>query len=414
MNLRVVILPAKVLANGMHKVRIAISHRGQTRYFLTRFQVPDENCVRDGRVVGVNNASYINQQLYIRMNNIYGICDKMKDMEYMTCSQLVQYIENKESNAGPKSVRDIIVRFREMKKATCSPQTLYLYDDALMSFQQFFGSDFLLQLLTADDLFKFRNWLRDTRGLAQSTISIKERHIHTFVNYAVSMKYVVFDVDPYSVFSDTLPTVRHCAITMEQLRLVRDCTFPGRREYMNRYARDIFMLSFYLCGMNLADIMTVDLTGDSVKFLRQKTKARRKKNVQFTEFTIQPEAREILDRLMVDGKVVIKHERTYDSVNRILHDCLPRIAKKCNIDTQFIFYSARKTFSQIANELGIKDSVIEYCIGDTVTQSTKVIGYYIHVTKQMADLAIRKVFDAVASDKSMKELVEQVYRMDLN
>ena len=54
-----------------------------------------------------------------------------------------------------------------------------------------------------------------------------------------------------------------------------------------------------------------------------------------------------------------------------------------------------------------QDSVIEYCIGDTVTQSRKVIGYYIHVTPRMADLAIRKVFDAVASDKSLECLQEE-------
>ena len=92
MNLRIVILPAKVLADGTHKIRIAISHKGQTRYFVTRFIVPGPEYLHDGQVVGLNNASYINQQLRIRMSKIYAICDQATDIEYYTCSQLVQYM----------------------------------------------------------------------------------------------------------------------------------------------------------------------------------------------------------------------------------------------------------------------------------------------------------------------------------
>lgn len=412
MNLRVVILPAKVLANGTHRVRIAISHRGQTRYLMRRFIVPEVECLRNGTIVGVNNASYINQQLRIRMNRIYTICDKATDIDYLTCSQLVQYIENKESNSGPKTIHEIGERFLNMKQSTHAEGTLKLYRDAIAYFEQFFGSDYLLQLLSADDLFSFRNWLKEKRGLSQTTISIKERNLHTVINYAIKMKYALFEVSPYSVFSDTPPTVRDCRITIEQLRMIRDLKLDGRRDYMTRYARDLFMLSFYLCGMNLADMMSVDLSGDSVKYMRQKTKARRK-TPRHTEFTIQPEAKEIIDRLMVNGKIVIKYERSYDAVSRILHDCLPRIAKQCGIQTQFIFYSARKTFAQLANELFVKDNVIEYCIGDTVTPSKKVIGYYINVTKRMADMSIRRVFDAVASYKSIEQLSEEIMGLPL-
>ena len=57
--------------------------------------------------------------------------------------------------------------------------------------------------------------------------------------------------------------------------------------------------------------------------------------------------------------------------------------------------------------------MIEYCIGDTVTPSKKVIGYYINVTKRMADMSIRRVFDAVASDKSIEQLSEEIMGLPL-
>lgn len=403
MNLRLVILPAKVLADGTHKIRIAISHKGQTRYFVTRFIVPGPECLYDGQVVGVNNASYINQQLRIRMSKIYAICDRATDIEYYTCSQLVQYIEDAESNAGPKSIHDIAEKFLTTRMTTYKEGTIRLYKDAIAYFEMYFGSDYLLQLLTSDGLHRYEQYLKNNRGLSQTTISIKMRNIHTVINYAKRQKFVEYEVDPYSDYEDPAPTRRDCAITLEQLRTVRDVDLTNERAVMIGVTRDIFMLSFYLCGMNLRDMVEQDFRKEHVSFLRTKTISRRKFPTN-TEFTIQPEAREILDRLTKSGKIFVHHKRSYGALSRILHDNLPRIAKKCGIDTDFIYYSARKTFAQLANQLFIKDSIIEYCIGDTVTQSRKVIGYYIHVTPQMADLAIRKVFDAVASDKTLEQL----------
>lgn len=409
MNLRVVVLPAKVLADGTHKIRIAISHKGQTRYFVTRFIVPSPNNIVNGQVVGVNNASYINQQLRIRMSKIYTLCDQAEDIEYYSCSQLVQFIENTEENAGPKSIHEIGEKFLTMKNNSYKDGTLKLYRDALHYFEMFFGSDFLLQLLTSDGLHRFERFLKVKRRLSQTTISIRMRNIHTIVNYAIRQKFVEFDVNPYTDYMAPQPSRRQCAITLEQLRKIRDIDLTQERGTQISTARDIFMLSFYLCGMNLQDIMSQDFRKKNIRFVRIKTETRKKVQT-YTEFTIQPEARAILDRLTKDGKIFIGHKRSCGAIQRILYSCLPRIAKLCGIETDFIYYSARKTFAQLANQLFIKDSIIEYCIGDTVTQSKKVIGYYIQITPQMANLSIRRVFDAVAGNKSLDELQADILR----
>lgn len=410
MNLRVVVLPAKVLADGTHKVRIAISHKGQTRYFVTRFVVPSPNNIINGQVVGINNASYINQQLRIRMMKIYSICDKTEDIEYYTCSQLVQYIEDAEANAGPKSVHEIWEKFQITRKNSYKASTLKLYLDAITSFEMFFGADYLLQRLTSTELHRYGLYLKENRGLSQTTISIKMRNLHTVINFAIRQKYVEFEISPYADYVDPKPERRDCAVTLEQLRRIRDVDLSGERGTQISNARDIFMLSFYLCGMNIQDIMAQDFRKSSVRFMRKKTETR-KKEPTYTEFVIQPEARAILNRLTYNGTFMVDHVRSCNAVQRILYDCLPRLATLCGIETRFIYYSARKTFAQLANQLFVKDSVIEYCIGDTVTQSNKVIGYYIQVTPQMANISIRHLFDAVASDKSLEDLQAEAMRL---
>ena len=59
-NLSIVIVPAKKLSNGRHRVRIAVAHRSQTRYISTQFVLESANQMKNGRVVKHENAANIN------------------------------------------------------------------------------------------------------------------------------------------------------------------------------------------------------------------------------------------------------------------------------------------------------------------------------------------------------------------
>ena len=224
------------------------------------------------------------------------------------------------------------------------------------------------------------------------------------VKYAIRHGYVKYKVYPFLDYKTVKSARRDIALSLDQLRQMRDMELTDKWEV---YARDLFMLSFYLCGMNLADILRLDLTKDSVSFIRQKTFKRRDAN-DTTEFTIQPEARAILDKYLTsEGKLKFNNFTTERSIQHINADHLIKLRKKIGFE-KLIFYSARKTFSQIANELMIKDSVIEYCIGDSPLPSNRALSFYVRVNKRMADKAIRRVFDAVASDKSMEQLISEL------
>lgn len=62
-NLSIVIVPAKKLSNGRHRVRIAVAHRSQTRYISTQFILDSANQMKNGRVVKHENAANINSCL---------------------------------------------------------------------------------------------------------------------------------------------------------------------------------------------------------------------------------------------------------------------------------------------------------------------------------------------------------------
>ena len=107
-----------------------------------------------------------------------------------------------------------------------------------------------------------------------------------------------------------------------------------------------------------------------------------------------------------DGKLRFYGRETKKSIQHITDDYLRKIRQTLGID-KMVFYSARKTFAQISNELMIKDSIIEYCLGDAPSNPRRALNFYIKINRRIADKAIRKVFDAVASDKTLEQLMNE-------
>lgn len=402
MNLRIVILETKALANGTHRLRIAVSHNREMRYIPTRFSVPSIKNLRDGSVVNVPNAPYINQQLRNQMNRIYMVFDELEEAKFYTCSQLIKVIQGKLEKGGIRTFEEIAAEMIRVRKSNWAPDTIRLHELAIRQFIEYAGPNYVLSLLDSAYVYGFRDFLKG-KGYSETTVTMRIATIRRIAYFAQNHGYAKFDLPPFFDYKEPIPIARDIALSIEQFRELRDLEISDK---WSACARDIFMLSFYLCGMNLADIVQQDLTLPYVKFIRTKTKSRRNPNEQ-TEFSIQPEARGIIDHYLVDGKLMFYGRSTKKSIQHITDDHLRRLRAIVGFD-KLIFYSARKTFAQIANELMIKDTIIEYCLGDAPSNPRRALNFYVRVNKRIADTAIRKVFDAVASNKTIEQLLAEL------
>ncbi len=402
MNLRITILKAKQRADGSHKIRIAISHNSTTRYIPTRFVIDGERNLKNGMVVNMPNASYINQQLRTELNRIYKIFDELEDRDAYTCTQLIKVIQRRSAQKSIRTVEEINFEMLRIKQHSWSEATIRLHRDGIKRFIDYAGKNFILSMLDAGMLYSYKAHLKGL-GMSETTAGIRIGVIRRLVYFATTHGYAKYDIPPFFDYKEQIPVAREIDLTLDQLREVRDM------ELTNKWAvcaRDIFLLSFYLCGMNLADILEQDLSKDAVKFIRVKTRSRRNPNEQ-TEFTIQPEARAIIDKYICeDGRLRFYGRETKKSIQHITDDYLREIRSTLGID-KMVFYSARKTFAQLANELMIKDTIIEYCLGDAPSNPRRALKFYIRINKRIADKAIRKVFDAVASGKPLEQLVAE-------
>lgn len=176
---------------------------------------------------------------------------------------------------------------------------------------------------------------------------------------------------------------------------MREASFSGISEKRLSTARDLFMLSFYCAGINLTDIMDANLDGEILTFIRKKT-ADKKQGEKKVSLTIQPEARDIINKhITPDGKLDFGyHYSDYGQFRSFVTKSLNRIGEMLGFEKKLMFYSARKTFCQFGYELGIPLYVLEYAIGQTIKDANnRPIFNYIKIMRKQADFAIRTIID---------------------
>ena len=161
-------------------------------------------------------------------------------------------------------------------------------------------------------------------------------------------------------------------------------------------ARDLFCLSFYLGGINLIDLLDIDFRNmNIISYIRQKAKNMTDEQV-VTSFDIPECAKPIIKRWINNktGKLDFGYKLSYNNFRSYLSKCIQKMCEELGIKEKVVYYSARKTFAQMASELGVPDSIIDYCLGHSDT-SRGVIRYYTKVRKQQASCVINLVIDYV-------------------
>lgn len=217
------------------------------------------------------------------------------------------------------------------------------------------------------------------RGVTETTVNTIMAQIKAIINRAVRLQLVSYGTHPFVAVRISASPVRKLDISIESLNKIRKSDPKSRRL---RIAKDLFMLSFYLGGMNLVDIMGIDFRTDRIAYRRTKTKERSDTE---TILGITAEAREIARKWMNrrTGKLQFGYNFTYHNFSQYISYSITKLANELGIKERVTFYSARKTFAQFASDLGIPDGVIDYCLGHS-DKKRGVIRYYTKINKGKA------------------------------
>lgn len=395
-QLSFVVVPSRVNSDGTHTIRLKITNVNTTRYILTKYKVGSEKQFQNGKVVKHPQAAAINQKLNIMLGEYEDLLSKMGNAR-ATATEIKNFIEQ------PRFVGEDLCEYAKkyIAELNNNGQDSYARNMGytLKYLTECFGENVALSSINTSAIKMWEKWLV-RMGYSPTTINIRMSHLKALLNAAVTEGIVEYKIFPFRGYKMPTKNVREIWISKEELKKLRETEFVGVSARRHTVARDLFMLSFYFAGINLTDLMDARLDGDTINFVRKKTAAK-KQGEKGVSLTIQPEARAIIDHYITDdGKLDFGYNyRQYEQFRSFVTKGLNKIGEDLGFEKKLMFYSARKTFVQFGQQLGIPLYVLEYAIGQSIKDSnSRPIFDYMKVMRFQADLAIRKIIDFSLND----------------
>jgi integrase len=221
---------------------------------------------------------------------------------------------------------------------------------------------------------RFDKWLSEHGCPSVNARSIHFRNIRAVFNAAIddglTLNY------PFRKFKVKHEVTRNKGLKLSVIRNIINIELSGTEKMV----RDCFMFSFYLIGINMADIRELEFPENNiVKYYRQKTG-------KFYEFKLQREAKTLW--YVVDWAKHYKSTHNFVTrMNLVLKDIGKQVGCQC-----LTTYDARYTWATLAAELDIPKETIAEALGHTQRTVTDV---YITFNHSKIDKANRAVIDYV-------------------
>ncbi len=385
----------RALKDGTYPVKIAVAY-GTDLYLSTGVSVPAD--LWDGSKVTGSGAKRYNDTLSTLLCRVQNaVLDLRESGKFPKLSkrELKQYLEmaGTLSDDAPTETTfyDVAAGFLATKPAG---RTVELYGQTLKRVREFAGDH-----LTIDEIRP--NWLREFEvflGGSANGRAIHLRNIRAIFNYALDEE--ITTSYPFRKFKIRREDTRKRSLTIDQLRAyaaLSDLT-DQEKEY-----RDIFLLIFYLIGINITDL--AHLTRDNI--VNGRIEYRRQKTGRLYSIKIWPEAMEIINRYAGARALLAPFDRykSYRDYNHKINDALKRLGPakgkarngvltRTPIQSDCSTYWARHTWATLAYGLEIPDETIAAALGHN--HGNRITAIYIDKSTAKVDEANRKVIDLIS------------------
>jgi len=254
-------------------------------------------------------------------------------------------------------------------------RTSETYRHALNSFSRFRkNEDVSLDAFSREMMESYDAYLQ-AKGLVPNSRSFHMRILRAVYNRACEQGLVESVCNPFShVYTGVDKTTKR-AVNIETIKRIRNLDLTKDRPA--DYARDIFMLSFYMRGMSFIDLAYLkksDLADGVVTYRRRKTG--QKLTVKWTR-----EMQGILDKYPVNETEylfpVIKSRTAnprnqYRNRHYVINRSLKTVARKIGLQMPLTTYVARHSWASIAKSKGISVSVISEGLGHDNEHTTQI------------------------------------------
>ena len=253
-------------------------------------------------------------------------------------------------------------------------RTAETYKATLNSFKKFRqDEDIMLDCLNSEVMEAYEAW-HHHRGVTPNTISFYTRILRAVYNRAVENE-VIENRSPFRhVYTGIDKTVKR-ALPLEVIKKIKgmDLSLNAALDF----ARDMFMMSFYLRGMSFIDMAYLkmsDLKSGYITYRRRKTG--QQLTIEWTndmQLVLDKYPENESDYLLPIIKTVGINERcTYRNVGYNINRGLKQISQMLNLNFRLTMYVARHSWASAAKAKGVPLSVISEGMGHDSEATTQI------------------------------------------
>lgn len=387
-TLKISVLKHQARQDGTFPVSIRVTHERKTSYVATGVYVTKQQLTKNYEVKDPDVMLYISEKMkkYRQMlldSNLDGVDAK----------GIAKYLSMEKSEAS-----DIDFFEYGRRVADGKGQSKRNYQIMLRSLSNFLGKDKLpFSRISYKLLSDYESHLGE--GRAASLYLSMMRHIYrqAMVEYNSGVNAII-KYDPF--LSYRVPRQQPAekrSLTVNQIISISNYTPTG---ILDTLAKDAFMMSFYLLGINSADLYHCPPIKDGrLSYCRRKTSGRRADKA-FISVRIEPETQSFVDKYIDDNsEFAFRFHTMYGSeqwFNRAINDGLKIIGRAIGIE-RLTYYAARHSWATIArNDCRIAKSDIHEALNH-VDEDMRITDTYIRKDWSVIDEANRKVIDYVNS-----------------
>lgn len=361
--------------DGSFKIRISIGHKQETRYIVTKYKVQNFSDFSNGSVVRVPNAHEMNIKLRNLLNDYEERFEAIHSPDDYSCKELRDLLKSMRPHSSAGTFNQVSEQYQ--KELTEDGRGAYasMLKNSSRLFNNFSGGDMFLSQISTITVYEFERYMK-RKDVSQTYISMTLSMIRTIVNRAIRMQLVTYNVHPFTYWKRPADPEREIDISVEEMQTIRDAKPRLKKQ---RIAQDLFMLSYYLGGINLIDLLAIDFRGVSIlEYTRHKSRNMKLSDKRIS-FTLQPEAKEIIDKWINrnTGRLDFGYKFSYRNFLAYVTRAIKSLAKDLNLPNyrKVCYYSARKSFVQHGFDLGVNLEVLEYCIGQSVKNKRPIFNY---------------------------------------
>lgn len=397
-------------ADGTFNIKIRVTHKTRKKYLATPWFVGKEDLTR---ALKLKNQKYIDM-VEDTLRRYRAICNSVGEgLNDMTVEQVVELI-TRESIEKPFDL-DIVAytnTYIEKLEKMGRGGTAKSYKVAINSLVKFAGRDVVsIKEITVQFLTRWIAWIGEQpprknckKGdRAQGLYFAQLRAMYNRAKKEFNDEEAGIIRIPFSPFArvdipkPSLPRKR--SLSVAQMRAFAGLPYttiqqPGLNRF--NFAKDVFLLSFFLVGMNAADLYTAtDCKDGRITYQRQKTRNRRADHAEIS-IKIEPEAMALVEKYRdPTGQRVFNFYKLYSSTDTFcaaLNKGLKKIGGILGID-DLEFYAARHSWATIANNDADIDKYTVHAALNHVDENMRVTDIYIRKSYDKIDKANRAVLD---------------------